>query len=353
MEICDYSTYYQPVVMGDMFGFGRPMDYDAFLWQPGILTMAWGSVVRQIAAGLDIVLDEPLTESVERRAATRDTDSVSGDVKEGTMGAVRFELIGKVDGISRVVVEHVTRTDAESDQDWENPPAGHDGCYRIKITGEPMMKVDFTHHGEHGDHNVSGMITTAQRIINALPAVVAAEAGSRHGHRPAAGHGPWAGCRRRAPRHEHPRPLHRPGQRRHRHRRRPGHRRRVGSRTGRSRRRRPHLQPHREPAPGGQGEDRGRRPALRRRPRQPRRPRRHRRAGADGVRRARPARHHREQRRRQHAVGVPRHGREDAQGRVRVERVHRPRAEHRRRAADARRATSAPASSSRSSTSPP
>ena len=26
MEICDYSTYYQPVVMNDMFGFGKPMD---------------------------------------------------------------------------------------------------------------------------------------------------------------------------------------------------------------------------------------------------------------------------------------------------------------------------------------
>ena len=39
------------------------------------------------------------------------------------------------------------------------------------------MNVDFTHHGEHGDHNVSGMITTAQRIINALPAVVAAKPG--------------------------------------------------------------------------------------------------------------------------------------------------------------------------------
>jgi 2,4-diaminopentanoate dehydrogenase len=175
MEICDYSTYYQPVVMGDMFGFGRSMEEKPFLWEPGILTMAWGSVVRQIAAGLDITLDEPLTEDVERRAATRDTDSVSGDVKEGTMGSVRFQLIGKVDGVPRVVLEHITRTDAESDPDWETPPAGHDGCYRIKITGEPMMNVDFTHHGEHGDHNVSGMITTAQRIINALPAVVAAE----------------------------------------------------------------------------------------------------------------------------------------------------------------------------------
>jgi 2,4-diaminopentanoate dehydrogenase len=177
MEICDYSTYYQPVVMGDMFGFGRSMDEKPFLWEPGILTMAWGSVVRQIAAGLDITLDEPLTEEVERRAAERDTDSVSGDVKAGTMGSVRFQLVGKVDGVPRVVLEHITRTDAESDPDWETPPAGHDGCYRIRITGEPMMNVDFTHHGEHGDHNVSGMITTAQRIINALPAVVAAEPG--------------------------------------------------------------------------------------------------------------------------------------------------------------------------------
>ena len=70
---------------------------------------------------------------------------------------------------------------------------GRDGCYRIKITGEPMMKVDFTHHGEHGDHNVSGMITTAQRIVNALPAVVAAEPGHRPRHRPPAGHRPRAG----------------------------------------------------------------------------------------------------------------------------------------------------------------
>jgi 4-hydroxy-tetrahydrodipicolinate reductase len=176
-EICDYSTYYQPVVMGDMFGFGRPMDYEAFLWQPGILTMAWGSVVRQIAAGLDVTLDEPLVERVERRPAKRFTESLSGDVEEGTMGSVRFELIGQVDGVDRVVLEHITRTDAESDPDWESPPPGADGCYRVQIKGEPMMQVDFTHHGEFGDHNVSGMITTAQRIINALPAVVAAKPG--------------------------------------------------------------------------------------------------------------------------------------------------------------------------------
>ena len=177
MEICDYSTYYQPVVMGDLFGFGKPMDELGFLWHTGVLTMAWGSVVKQIAAGLGVTLDEPLTEEVDRRPATRDTASVSGDVAEGTMGSVRFAVVGKVDGVPRVVLEHITRTDAESDPDWDTPPPGTDGCYRVKITGEPMMHVDFVHHGEHGDHNVSGMITTAQRLVNALPAVVAAAPG--------------------------------------------------------------------------------------------------------------------------------------------------------------------------------
>ncbi|HWJ81871.1 MAG TPA: diacylglycerol kinase [Nocardioides sp.] len=175
-EIADYSTYYQPVVMKDLFGFGRPMDFEPFLWAPGILSMAWGPVVRVIAAGLGITLDEPLTEEVERRPAARSVETVSCDVAEGTMGSVRFRVIGKVDGVPRVTLEHVTRTDAESDPDWPTPLEG-DGCYRVEVSGEPEMKLEFSHHGEHGDHNVSGMIVTAQRLINAVPAVVAAEPG--------------------------------------------------------------------------------------------------------------------------------------------------------------------------------
>ncbi|MEQ6902242.1 diacylglycerol kinase [Nocardioides sp. YIM 152588] len=175
-EVADYSTYYQPVVMKELFGFGQPMDFEAVLWQPGLLSTAWGPVVRVIAAGLGVTLDEPLTEEIERRPATRAVETLSVDIAEGTMGSVRFRVIGKVDGVPRITLEHVTRTDAASDDDWPRPAEG-DGCYRIEITGEPMMKVEFSHHGEHGDHNVSGMIVTAQRLINAVPAVVAAEPG--------------------------------------------------------------------------------------------------------------------------------------------------------------------------------
>lgn len=177
-EIADYSTYYQPVVMKDLFGFGQPLDFNAVLWEPGILTTAWGPVVRVIAEGLGVKLDEPLVEEVERRPAPRSVETVSVDIVEGTMGSVRFRVIGTVDGVPRITLEHVTRTDASSDPDWPTPHQG-DGCYRVEITGEPCMTVDFTHHGEHGDHNVSGMIVTAQRLINAVPAVVAAEPGLR------------------------------------------------------------------------------------------------------------------------------------------------------------------------------
>jgi len=176
MEIADYSTYYQPVVMQDIYGFGKPLDHRPMLWEPGILTMAWGSVVRQLAAGLGITLDEPLTEEVDRRAAEVDTKTASVDIEAGTMAAVRFQVIGKVDGVPRVVLEHVTRTAEDQVPEWAQPPEGG-GCYRVMITGEPFLQCDLVHHGEHGDHNVSGMIVTAQRLVNAVPAVVASRGG--------------------------------------------------------------------------------------------------------------------------------------------------------------------------------
>ena len=186
-EIADYSTYYQPVVMGDIFGFGQPIDSPEpggeastqlpLMWQPGVLSTAWGGVVRQIAAGLDLTLDEPLIERYERSPAEFDVDTYSCPIAKGTMGAVRFEVIGTVDGTPRVVLEHVTRTHVDQRPDWPQPLDGSGGCYRVEVKGEPNLSVEFRHEGENGDHNVSGMITTAMRLVNSVEAVVAAKPG--------------------------------------------------------------------------------------------------------------------------------------------------------------------------------
>src|SRR5579884_508045 len=177
MEIVDYATYDSAVVMFDVMGFGKPLDETPMLLQPGVLSMAWGSVVRQLAAGLGISLDE-LKETVVRLPAPETFDIASGHIPKGSAAALRFEVLGMVGGHPAVVLEHVTRLREDLRPDWPQP-AQPGGSYRIEITGEPSYAVDVCLGSRRGDHNHAGLVATAMRIVNAIPAVVAAPAGIR------------------------------------------------------------------------------------------------------------------------------------------------------------------------------
>ena len=74
MEIVNYATYDSAAVMFDVMGFGKPLDDIPMLLQPGVLSFAWGSVVRQLAAGLGIELDE-VTETYVRSRRLRTSTS--------------------------------------------------------------------------------------------------------------------------------------------------------------------------------------------------------------------------------------------------------------------------------------
>ena len=177
MEIVDYATYNSPVVMFDVMGFGKPIDEIPMLLQSGVLSMAWGSVVRQIAAGLGISLDE-VAEMYIREPAPADFDIASGHIPKGSAAALRFEVLGMADGVPAVVLEHVTRLREDLCPDWPQP-AQPGGSYRIEITGEPSYAVDVCLSSRRGDHNHAGLVATAMRIVNAIPAVVAAAPGIR------------------------------------------------------------------------------------------------------------------------------------------------------------------------------
>jgi len=177
MEIVDYATYNSPVVMFDVMGFGTPIDEIPMLLQSGVLSMAWGSVVRQIAAGLGISLDE-VAEMYIREPAPEDFDIASGHIPKGSAAALRFEVLGMADGVPAVVLEHVTRLREDLCPDWPQP-AQPGGSYRIEITGEPSYAVDVCLSSRRGDHNHAGLVATAMRIVNAIPAVVAAAPGIR------------------------------------------------------------------------------------------------------------------------------------------------------------------------------
>jgi len=173
-EVLNYNTYNQAMVLFDIMGFARPMDQIPMLLQPGVLTMAWGSVVRQIAAGLGITLSD-ITEWYEREPAPEDFEVDAGTVEKGTAAALHFEVRGMVGDKAVVVLEHVTRLRDDLGARWPQP-AGH-GCYRVQVTGEPNYTLDLQLMGTDGDHNTAGLKATAMRLVNAVPAVVAAAPG--------------------------------------------------------------------------------------------------------------------------------------------------------------------------------
>jgi 2,4-diaminopentanoate dehydrogenase len=177
MEIVDYATYDSATVMFDVMGFGKPLDDIPMLLQPGVLSLAWGSVVRQLAAGLGVELDS-VTEQQERVPAPDDFDIASGHIPKGSAAALRFEVQGIKDGHPVVVLEHVTRLREDLCPDWPQP-AQPGGCYRIEITGEPSYAIDVCLSSPNGDHNHAGLVATAMRVVNAIPAVVAAAPGIR------------------------------------------------------------------------------------------------------------------------------------------------------------------------------
>jgi hypothetical protein len=173
-EILNYATYDQPRVLFDIMGFGRPLDEVPLLLSPGILTTAWGSVVRQIAAGLDVELDG-IEEWHERAAAPEAFEVASGPIGAGTAAAVHFEVRGMRGGRPVIVLEHVTRLRDDLAPGWPQPTGR--GGYRVVLTGEPNYTLDMQMMGGDGDHNTAGLKATAMRLVNAVPAVVAAEPG--------------------------------------------------------------------------------------------------------------------------------------------------------------------------------
>lgn len=168
-EIVNYATYDQPEVVLGTMGFGKPMDHTPLLLTPGALTFAWGGTIRLLAEGLGVELDE-IRQVHERRSAPRTFETPMGKIEEGTMAALRFEVQGVVGGVPRLVVEHVTRMHDEMAPDWPRSEGG----YRVIIEGVPRIECRLDMADEHGDHAVGGVILTATRLVNAIPAVCAA-----------------------------------------------------------------------------------------------------------------------------------------------------------------------------------
>jgi hypothetical protein len=176
-EVFDYGSYDDAEFTGASFGFGLGPDDDTpMLFLPGVLTSIWGGPVKLVAESLGVELDE-ITEHHEVWLATEPVDCTMMRVEPGHVAAVRFGVEGVKDGRSVIVMEHINRLTARSAPEWPYPPDGRSGVHRVLVTGSPGVEIN-AHVGLDGmDHNEAGVIATAARVVNAIPAVVAAPPG--------------------------------------------------------------------------------------------------------------------------------------------------------------------------------
>jgi len=176
-EIFNYALYDQPQVVREVIGFGKPMAELPRMLNESSLRTVWAPMVQIVADALQYPLDSIET-LVERRPLEKTIDVPGmGTFEKGTQGAFRFEVRGMKNGVARIVVEHITRIDDDCASDWAYPPEGR-GCHQVVISGNPDLTVTL-----HGHDSVEpgpaggGNATAANRIVNAIPFVCAANAG--------------------------------------------------------------------------------------------------------------------------------------------------------------------------------
>jgi hypothetical protein len=172
-EIFGYADYPVAFTMFEVFGFGKPPEHRAIMEIPGIQTSSWGPPVRMVADHLGARLDT-IRETYEKRVTERRLEVAAGVIEAGTVGAVRFETIGVVEGRDAIVIEHVNRMADDIAPDW--PQASRDGTYRIVFEGDPGLTCELKMGGPE-NFSDQGMIATTMRIVNAIPYVCATSPG--------------------------------------------------------------------------------------------------------------------------------------------------------------------------------
>jgi hypothetical protein len=172
-EIANYGAYPLESNMR-MFGFGA---------QPGehvpvfdVALAVWGAVVRNLAAQLDVELDDVILRT-DTAITDVDVATVCYTVEAGTIAAIRIELVGIKDGNELITVEHINYVSSDACRHWPQALGGGHTAYRIDISGRPMLRCEVNLDLVPELDLDSGLVATAMRSINALPWIVNARPG--------------------------------------------------------------------------------------------------------------------------------------------------------------------------------
>jgi hypothetical protein len=173
------TTFYDSPATEKPVGFGTRIDDPDLAPMASVGTAIFGEAVRLVADAIGVELDEVRCDA-EYAQTTEDLDLGSWTIPAGCVAGVYISWKGIVSGRTVVDLNVRWRKGQTLEPDWQLDSDG----WVIQVDGRPSvtMKVGFLPPPDFeastiAEFMVLGHIMTAMPAINAIPAVVAAEAG--------------------------------------------------------------------------------------------------------------------------------------------------------------------------------
>jgi len=107
-------------------------------------------------------------------------DNAIGHFEKGTQGAFWLKIIGMSGRRERIVVDHITRIDADCAPDWPQPDRGV-GDHRVVVDGDPQLSIVVRADVPGGTAADGGNTTAANRLLGAIDWLAAQRPGIYNG----------------------------------------------------------------------------------------------------------------------------------------------------------------------------
>lgn len=179
-ERADWSVYDSTAITFDNMRFGAPVDEisvdanDFLAFNSAIFTEQVWLLADALHAGIDEV-----SATVEAVAAEHDHEIFDHVLRAGTTAGQRWNWVGRRDGQPLVEIETLWTVGNEYPRSWPKPRHG----WTLTIEGDPSMQAhfmslaSFEREATMLEHVNSANVATAMQVLNAVPAVCAADPG--------------------------------------------------------------------------------------------------------------------------------------------------------------------------------
>jgi 4-hydroxy-tetrahydrodipicolinate reductase len=172
-EYADLSKRNSPVLLFELMGYGKdPEKFDRGRWAHG--EQSFGPTLRLLADALGLPLDS-VEASGEVATASRTTEIAAGTIEAGTVAAQRLRVQGLRGGKPLVSFMATWYCTTELDQVWDLRATG----WRLFMAGDAPLDVEMRFAVPLEDMGEWSPGYTANRAVNAVPVVCAAEPGIR------------------------------------------------------------------------------------------------------------------------------------------------------------------------------